>query len=430
MKKTTTPGFRRGITSPKGFRAAAGAFGIKPSGLPDLALIVADRPSVAAGVFTKNRMVSPSVIVGRRHVRSGIAQAIVCNSGISNAGTGHQGLLDASDMCRLVAAHNPSTRSQPSLVLPASTGVIGKRLPMDQIRLGIEQLIPQLNRGAAPNEDAARAILTTDLVPKSAYRSVKAGASRLAVSLGGIAKGSGMIAPNMATMLAFVTTDVSISASMLRRALRQAVGLTFNKTSVDQHTSPSDTVYVLASGLAGNRTIRTPGRGYDQFFHALTDLCGDLAYQIVTDGEGATRVIRVCVCGAKSQRDAERAAKAIVDSPLVKTAIHGADPNWGRITTAVGYSGASVRPEAVCLWISAGSGSWRLPAYASRRGICVFDHGEPVGLSAQDTKKLQGHMKASEVAIHVDLGAGKFESQWLGCDLSRDYVRINADYTT
>lgn len=399
-----------GITTPAGFAAAGGTCGIKPSGAPDLTLIVADRVCTAAGVFTTNRLPGAPVIVSREHVGRGRARAIVCNSGVSNVGTGARGLRDARAMCDAVARAVGCERHE---VLVCSTGIIGHRLPMDRILPGIAALAGQLQRGPDVDAAAARCIMTTDLVPKSAGRSLRL--SGRTVTIAGIAKGSGMIAPNMATMLAFITTDAAIAPATLRKAVKAAAGETFNRISVDHDTSTSDSLLVLASGAAGNARLGRSGRDYDAFAAALTDVCGDLAYQIVKDGEGATRVFRVVVRGARHVADADRVGRTIVGSPLVKTAVHGGDPNWGRLIMAVGRSGAACSFETLILTIG---------------GVAVYRRGAPVALDDARLKQLQAAMRADEVRFTVDLGQGKAAATWLGCDLSKEYVSINADYTT
>lgn len=397
------------VTRPTGFRAGGLACGIKPSGKPDLAMIVSDGPAHLAAVFTRNAVVGAPVIVGRRRVRRGRGRAIVCNAGVANVATGQRGLDDAEAMCRAAATVIDAGATD---VLPCSTGVIGRPLPMDRIRRGIGQLAPRLAAGPDADADAAHAILTTDLRAKAAWRTVKLG--RTDVTLGGIAKGSGMIAPNMATMLGFITTDAAIHPTLLRRALREAVDAdaSFNRITVDSDTSTSDTVALLANGRAGGRAIDSPaGRG-EKFIEALADLCRDLARQVIADGEGAEHVIRVTVTGARSDRDARRAARSVADSPLVKTAVHGADPNWGRLVMAVGKSGAKVDPARLTVSI----GRTR-----------VFHAGEPTRF---DAARVSRTMMAAEVPIEVDLGQGEGRCVYLGCDLSRDYIRINADYTT
>ena len=399
----------RSITAPLGFRAAGGTCGIKASGKPDLALIATDAPCPAAAVFTTNAIPSPSVLVGRKHLRGGRLQAIVCNSGNANASTGARGVEDAVAMCAAAAGH---LGCRPTQVLACSTGIIGHPLPMGKIVPGIGELFARLSASGQSDADAARAIMTTDLAPKAALRRTQIGGKT--VTLGGIAKGSGMIAPNMATMLAFITTDAAISVPALRSALQQAVDApaSFNRISVDTDTSPSDTVAVMASGKAGHRTILGAGKLYRQFVEALTDLSRDLAYQVIADGEGATRVIRVKVESARSQADAVKIARSIAESPLVKSAVHGGDPNWGRLTMAVGKSGAKV--DAGKLALSIGP-------------IEVYRHGQP---TRADLPALENLMRQKEVNIGVKVGLGRASTEFLGCDLSREYVTINADYHT
>jgi glutamate N-acetyltransferase/amino-acid N-acetyltransferase len=399
-----------GVTAPLGFRAAGGRFGIKASGNPDLALIACDVPCRVAAVFTLNTVPSEPVLVNKKHVAGGLARAIVCNSGNANAATGKRGHADAIAMCRAVAKH---LRCDPHQIIVNSTGIIGHPLPMEKILPGIDVLAGRLARGLEADTAAATAIMTTDLVPKAAVRRVKIGGK--AVTLGGTAKGSGMIAPNMATMLAFLTTDAAISAPALRAALGLAVnaGSSFNRITVDQHTSCSDTVAILASGLAENKTITaTSSADYKKFLAALIDLCRDLSYQIVKDGEGATKLLRISVTGARSDADALKIAKAIADSPLVKTAAHGADPNWGRIVTAAGYSGAAVDPKKLSLTLG---------------DQLIFRRGEPVKF---DLPKVQAVMKQYEVPVRLSVGLGRGATEVLTCDLSREYIAINADYHT
>jgi len=418
-----------GITAPEGFYAAGGVCGIKASGQPDLAVIVADRACSAAGVFTTSRTLSPSVEVCRRHLRGGRAQAVVVNSGVSNASTGEQGRRDAAAMAAGVSRALASGVCErlgkvdvpPKRVLMASTGVIGHPLPMDKIAPGIDAMVTRLARGPAADAAAARAIMTTDLVPKTAYREVRVGGGRCRVA--GITKGSGMIAPNMATMLAFVTTDADVAPGPLKRALRAAAAASFNRTSVDAHTSPSDTVLVLSYPSGKHEQVKAAeGAAYEAFAAALTDLCRDLAYQIIKDGEGATKVLRVRVTGARSEKDADRVGRAVVDSPLVKTAVHGGDPNWGRVITAAGYSGARVEEAAMALTIKA--------VGEKGGGVTVFRHGAPARLTDAQTRRLEASMRQKEVVFTLDLGQGETAVEWLGCDLSRQYITINADYTT
>ncbi len=396
-----------GITYPLGFRAAGGTCGIKESGKPDLVLIIADKTCAAAGMFTTNKIPGAPVIISRRHVRTGKARAIVVNSGCSNVATGKAGEADALKMCEAVARQVGCAASQ---VLVCSTGIIGRRLPMEKIIPGIARLYTQVAGGPTVDQQVATAILTTDLVTKTSFRSVKIAGKE--VRIAGICKGSGMIQPNMATMLAFITTDGAIAPPMLRAALKAAVNTTFNRLSVDHDTSTSDSVMALASGEAGHPTIRTKGKAFTAFAAALTEVCRELAYQIVKDGEGATKVFRVNVKGARSVRDADRIGYTITGSPLVKTAVHGADPNWGRLAAAIGRSGAAVNPAKLTITIG---------------NTTVFKKG--VNLNA-DLAPLEAHMKGGEIDFTIDLGLGKYEAQWLGCDLSREYIAINADYTT
>ena len=407
----------RSVTLPRGFRAADATCGIKASGKPDLSVIVSDRDCAAAGVYTRNKCPGAPLIVTRRHLRGGVARAIVCNSGNANDATGQRGIDDASAMAAQVAeAIGCKTRQ----VVVGSTGVIGHFLPMNKVRCGIAEAMSSLDAGPDADARAARGIMTTDLRPKAASRTLKLGGET--VRLGGIAKGSGMIAPNMATMLVYITTDAAIDAAALRPALRQAADASFNRISVDQHTSPSDMAVVLANGAAGNRMIRPGGGDYRIFTEVLTDLCRELAYMIVADGEGATKVFRVCVLGARSVRDADRIGKAVVDSPLVKTAVHGGDPNWGRVVTAAGYSGAALNPDRLSLDIG--------PDSDSAPNIRVFDRGVPTEINAATQRRLVAHMRRDRLRFTLDLRLGKSATEWLGCDLSRQYIAINADYST
>ncbi len=398
------------VTSARGFRAAAGTCGIKPSGKPDLMLIASEVPCAAAGVFTTNQVKGEPVKVSQRHIRNGRAQAIICNSGVSNVATGRQGEQDAITMCEVTAEALGLATGD---VLVASTGVIGRRLPMDKITPGIEQLATRLGRGAAVGAAAAQAIMTTDTVPKAAVRRITIGGKP--VTLGGIAKGAGMIAPNMATMLSFITTDASVSPAVLKRLLKDAVGQTYNRMTIDSDTSTSDSVMLLANGLAGNPQITGAGESLDTFASALVSLCRDLCEQLLRDGEGITRLIRIKVLGAASMKDADRVGRSIANSPLVKCAVHGGDPNWGRLAMAVGKSDAKVTPAKLSIAIA---------------GLRVFHAGQPTKLGLSPTAGLKKAMRKDELVITVDLGVGKAAADWLGGDLSKDYVTINADYTT
>ena len=411
----------RSITLPGGFRAAGVACGIKESGRPDLMLLVSDGPCTAAGTFTRNAIVGAAVVVGRRNLldRGGEGfRAAVCNSGNANVmRIGPDGLDDAEAMC---AAAAEAVGCEPSAVLPASTGIIGRKLPMERVLSGIRDAAGTLARGEAADRAAARAILTTDLTEKAAVRGVDLPEAGVRVTLGGIAKGSGMIAPALspptATMLAFVTTDAAVAAPVLQTLLTGATARSFNRISVDSDTSTSDTAYLLASGAAGNPEIRDAdspdGRALGE---ALASLCAELAEAIVIDGEGMTKLIRVRIDGAASEEDADRVGRAICDSPLVKCAVHGGDPNWGRFVMAVGKSGAAV--DGTRLRVTLG-------------GHPVFTDGVPIDMDDAAEAKLTAALAGEEVRIGVDLRAGEASADWLGCDLSREYIAINADYRT
>lgn len=419
MSKTSPASAALGITSPLGFFAAGLAAGIKKSGKKDLMLLVSDRPCAAAGVFTTSKTPAEPIIVTKAHLKGKNAaqvRAVVVNAGNANASTGKEGLKNATAMCAQVAAEIGCDTAS---VLVASTGIIGVPLPMDKVKAGIQGAIPELGRGAESDADAAAAIMTTDLVPKVACATLKIGDKT--VTLAGICKGSGMIAPNMATMLGFITTDAAIAPAVLSKALKAATIASFNRISVDQHTSCSDAVLVLANGAAGNTPIKPGSADFKKFEAALTQLSKQMAEMIVRDGEGATKVFHVTVSAAKSEKEGDLIAKAIVNSPLVKCAVYGGDPNWGRIVTAAGYSGAQgVDLKKMRLDIGK----------KGEKAVTVYKNGAPAKLSAADFKKLQEAMKAKDIAMTLAMGAGKAQVTWLGCDLSYDYVKINAEYTT
>ncbi len=393
------------ITSPRGFRAAGVACGIKENRALDLGVLVADSSCTAAAVFTRNRFCGAPVVVGREHVASGKLRAIVANSGCANVATGERGIADARTMCaRVSSAIGASARE----VLPASTGVIGQFLPMTKIRSGIDAAVASRSSSAAAGRRFARAIMTTDTRLKQACERVPRG--RSPTTIAGCAKGSGMIAPNVATMLAFLTTDAELPARTLRRLLAEAVEPTFNRVTVDECPSTSDAVALLASGVGGKLAS---GRAVASFASALRAVCESLAYQIVTDGEGATRVLEVIVRGARTAGDAHKAARAIAVSPLVKTAVNGGDPNWGRILQALGATPVTYRPERVTIRLDR---------------TVLFTNGAPA--ARLDAHKLSKIMRRRHVPIVVDLGAGRAADRVLTCDLSRQYVTINADYHT
>jgi glutamate N-acetyltransferase/amino-acid N-acetyltransferase len=394
------------ITRPKGFVAAGVHCGVKKA-KRDLALVCSSVPATAAAVFTTNSVVAAPVMVDRTQLgTSSIAQAIVVNSGNANACTGERGLNDAWAMVKTTARVLGIPEQN---VLVSSTGVIGQYLPLEKILTGIEQAAPALS--AEGGIDAAQAIMTTDTFPKEG--SVQLELSGVTVSLGGMAKGSGMIAPNMATMLAFVTTDVSISPEALRSALRQAVDRSFHRISVDGDTSTNDMVAVLANGLAGNRTITTSeDSSYPDFYAGLEFLLVKLAKMIVVDGEGATKFVEVKVVGAATEAIAVRAARSIANSNLVKTALHGEDANWGRVLAALGYSGISFDDAQV--EISFGE----LP---------ILRKNYFIEFSEAEAKRV---LSQKEVTITVNLHQGTSAASFWTCDLSKEYVAINANYRT
>ena len=406
MKTKNTPNTspRRGITAPQGFRAAGIHCGIKKPGLLDLALIVSEQSGPIAGVFTRNQVVAAPVIVCRLHLRQGIGQAILVNSGNANACTGVKGLAAAKKSATLVARH----MSIPSRhVFIGSTGVIGRVLPVDRIIKGIPQLLTQLSdRGGL---DAARAIMTTDLRPKSIALQDTIG-SRL-ITIGGMAKGSGMIHPNMATMLAYFTTDASITRSALQQALSLAVNESFNCISVDGDTSTNDTVLCLANGLAENRTIKEGTAAFRRFLLLLTEACQALALSICRDGEGVTKVVKIEVTGATTVAQARQVAHAIATSILVKTALFGEDANWGRVMAAIGRAGVPITPSKLNVWFG---------------GVPMVQRGIGLGLVAE--RRIAKVFRQKEFMIVVGLGQGRHRAHIWTTDLSFDYVRINASY--
>ncbi len=397
-----------GVCSAKGFRAAGVGAGIKYEGRNDVALLVADAPCVAAAVFTTNKVAAAPVILDREIVAGGKIQAILANSGCANACTGEEGLKDAR-LSALVTAGE--LKIDPKYVLVASTGVIGRRLPMDKLLAGMKAAKAALGSTLAHGLAAEKAIMTTDTRPKEACATVTIGGKK--VTVGGMAKGSGMIEPNMATMLGFVTTDAAITRPMLKRALLLALNKSFNRVVVDGDESTNDSLFLLASGAAGNAPITRAGEDFDLFLAALETVCVSLARQMATDGEGATKFVTVTVKGAKTAKDAERAARAVAKSPLAKTSWFGKDPNWGRVLAAVGYSGAEVADTKAEVFYD--------NVWAFRRGEIADE---------KQLKKLEAVMKKDAFTVTVDLHLGAHESSIYTCDFSLDYVHINADYTT
>jgi glutamate N-acetyltransferase/amino-acid N-acetyltransferase len=389
-----------------GFRAAGVRCGIKRRG-PDLMLIASETPAAAAGVFTRSTVVGAPVTVSRERVRRGRASAIVANSGCSNVAMGARGLADARAMA---AAAARAVGCAPADVLVASTGVIGQPLPLERIERGLPKAAAALAAAGLP--DAARAIMTTDTVPKLA--AVRLRIDGRPVTLAGIAKGAGMIEPDLATMLSFLLTDAAVAPPLLRRLLRRAADASFNRLTIDGEGSTSDTVLLLANGRAGHATLRDPaGAGARRLAAALGEVTGELARAIARDGEGATRLVTVRVAGARSAAEAERAVRRVANSMLVKTALFGGDPNWGRVLQTIG----------------AGRVTIRLPRAEVRLGgVPVFRAGASTGAAAR--ARAGRALRASEVEVAVDLGAGRHAATVWTCDLSYDYVRINAEYTT
>jgi len=395
------------ITGPKGFLAAGVRCGIKKSGKPDLGLLVCPAGAKAAAMFTTNKITSAAVEISKRHIQSATVYAVVVNSGNANCCSGQVGIKNAIKMCTEMAKH---IETNPYNVLVASTGIIGKQLPIDKITKGISKAVAKLSATAAAGLDFAKAIMTTDTKPKYAVRRIEISGKK--VTIAGAIKGAGMIAPNMATTLCFITTDVAITKALLGKALKSAIGNSLNKLTVDGHQSTNDTAIILASGLAGNRPIVSQCPRYKKFAKALTELCDDLVKQMALDAEGATRMFKVVVKGATTKADAAKAARAVADYPLVKCAVNGGDPNWGRIICAVGSAGVKLNLKKLSCKLG---------------DITVFNNGSPVKF---DRKKASRVVSQSEHTITVNLGAGNYSDFCYGCDLSKEYVTINAKYHT
>ena len=389
-----------GVTTPKGFRAAGVPCGLKKTGALDLALVASDHDCACAGVFTTNRVKAAPVLYDQETLAKNhnAIRAVVINSGCANACTGDPGLTDTRATAE-ATAHALGCRADQVLVL--STGVIGQRLPMDKILAGVTDAAQKLSSDGGA--DAAHAIMTTDTRPKvSALRSMP-------YAIGGMCKGAGMIHPNMATMLAVITTDAKIAPELLDRALRVAVNASFNRISVDGDMSTNDTLLVLANGASGYVVAE---KELDEFTDVLTQVATDLAKQLVRDGEGATKFVEIVVSGARDETDAARVAKAIANSPLTKTALYGGDANWGRVICAAGYSGVDVDPDRMKLWFGE---------------VNVFANGTPTNYDEADsTRALAG----AGVFIRLDLGQGDARTTVWTCDLSHDYVTINGKYRT
>ena len=395
------------VTSVQGFRAAGVACGLKKNGMPDLALIVSDRPAVATGVFTTNRVKGHSLVRTMARLESGCARGVIINSGNANACVGDPGLTDADAMAESVAK---AIGCHADEILTGSTGVIGKRLDMDAVNRGVALAVSSLSADEAAGHEAERAIMTTDLVPKEAIAHIQVGG--VTVTVAGMAKGSGMIHPNMATMICVVTTDARISHRLLHELLLNVVGKTFNRVSVDGDTSVCDMVVALANGCSETPEILPGSAEADQFREALLAISTRLSRLIAKDGEGATKLVEITVNGARSADDAYKIIQAVGKSPLVKTAIFGEDANWGRILTAVGYSGANFNPTGCDIYLG--------PLKVCANGTALlFDEDQAKEILHKD-----------EVAIRIELSDGSASDHIWTCDFSYDYVRINGSYRT
>jgi glutamate N-acetyltransferase/amino-acid N-acetyltransferase len=407
-----------GVTTPRGFSAGAVAAGIKaapPAEVAavsegravqarlDLGLLVADRPCSVAGIFTRNRVCGAPVTVCKERVRGGLARALVVNSGCSNVAMGERGLRDARTMADLAAKHVGVVSEQ---VFVGSTGVIGRPLPMDKIEAGIARIVLAQDGGSA----FARAIMTTDTVPKS--RAVRVSAGGHEYRVGGAAKGSGMVHPDMATVFGFLTTDADVEPQLLAALLRDAGDVSFNMIDVDMDTSTSDTMLLFASGAAGGPRLTEGSDGVRELASAIRAVAIELARDLARDGEGARTLIEMRVDGAQTLEDARKAARTVVSSPLVKTMVTGRDPNLGRVMMALGRSGAELDVERISVWIG---------------DQCAFERGAATAL---DYAAISKAMDAPEVRLRADLGLGTHSATAWGCDLTEGYVRINADYTT
>ena len=393
------------VTTPKGFVAGSAYAGIKTYAKDkwDLGILVSERACVTVGVYTQNKFVSPSVTLTRQNIDAGRVRALVVSSGIANTGVGAQGMVDAKETVALAAAQ---AGLEPGEMIIGTTGVIGVELPMALIRSGI----PSIETGRDGGEQFARAILTTDRVPKSAAVQLELGGKR--VTIGGCAKGSGMIHPNMATMLAYLTTDANVGKEVLAAALTEVVADTFNMVDIDGDVSTNDMVVLFANGAAGNKPVVAGSPEARAFVEALAVLSRYLSAELVRDAEGSTKIFTVHVEGAASREDARLAARAVASSTLVKAAIHGSDPNWGRAICAVGYSGADVDVDKVSFFIN---------------DVAIMEAGTPISFHREAVIAI---MNNPEVSLTVKLGIGDGSATAWGCELTEGYVQFNSAYTT
>ena len=389
------------VTSPNGFTAGATSAGIKKEKILDLAILVSEVPCAAAGLFTRNRIKAAPVVLCQQRLSGRKATGVVVNSGCANACTGEQGLADAEEMAALAATVIGTAAGQ---VLVASTGVIGQMMPMERLRAGMKQITLSRDGG----HELARAIMTTDTVPKEVAVRVNGGG----YIIGGAAKGAGMLHPDLATFLCFLTTDARVDPGFLQSALQQAADVSFNMVSIDGDTSTNDTLLLLANGLAGNEVISADTGQAQAFQQALEGLCIHLAKAIARDGEGATKMFEVTVQGAPDRAAARQVARTVVSSPLVKAAIYGNDPNWGRLLAAAGRSGVEIVESKIDLYLS---------------DICLLKAGRPQPFDRAEAAK---HIDRPEVTFILNLNLGSGSAVAWGCDLTEDYAEINSHYTT
>ena len=402
-----------GICAAQGFKAGGIHVGVKAGSSVekrDLAMIVSDVPCAAAAVFTKNVVKAAPIWVDKKHLADGVARAVIVNSGNANA-CAPKGEENALRMCAAAAA---AVGCKAEDVVVSSTGVIGQTLNIDVIEQGVPTLYAQLEQSDAASDRAARAIMTTDLVKKEVALETTVGGKT--VRMGGIAKGSGMIHPNMGTMLCFLTTDCAISPEMIKEALLETAAVSFNRISVDGDTSTNDTCCVLANGLAGNPTITEKGEDYETFLAALKTLCIEIAKRMAADGEGAKHLITCTVSGAKSEESAETIAKSVISSTLTKAAIFGADANWGRVLCAMGYSGESFDPDKVDVHFASVAGD-----------VEVCHQGRGLAFDEALAKQI---LTEHDVEINITMGEGDASCTCWGCDITYDYIQINGDYRT
>ena len=399
-----------GVTAPQGFKAASTAAGIKYQGRTDMAMVYSEVPCVCAGTFTSNVVKAACVLWDKEITESGKPmQAVVVNSGIANACTGEEGF----NACRKTAeAVNEALGVPADTVAVASTGVIGMQLPVEKLAAGVKAMAPELSDSLEAGTAASKAIMTTDTINKEIAVTFEAGGKK--ITLGGMSKGSGMIHPNMCTMLGFLTTDLAIDKALLQEALSSVITDTFNMIAVDGDTSTNDTLLIMANGLAENNKIISKGADYDAFYEALATVCEYLAKRMAGDGEGATKLFECKVVNAKTKEDARTLSRAVVGSNLSKAAIYGCDANFGRFLCAMGYSGAQFDQNDVELFFESAAGR-----------LQVFDHGVPLNFDEELAVKI---MKEQEVTVFVDMHEGTESATAWGCDLTYDYVKINADY--